>query len=234
MASKSRSSSTALSLKQGTLSFASSKRGATATATGKANVAKAGPAITASRPASAQKRSTGARTASSDSTISLGTSTSSASDSDVVMLSAGSTPAAQHGIRRSKIVSSAPKSVGAGMKRKVRADDSSSDEEHEEPKANLDLLEKSGRLSKIYGQARERMGNIPPIHAEKQTKSHHILRIFDNSYEYGPCVGMTRLQRWERAQSLGMNPPMEIRDILVTEEGNKDDTYKHSVFYGDV
>ena len=27
---------------------------------------------------------------------------------------------------------------------------------------------------------------------------------------YGPCVGMTRLQRWERAKKWGLNPPEEV------------------------
>jgi hypothetical protein len=30
------------------------------------------------------------------------------------------------------------------------------------------------------------------------------------TYEYGPCVGMTRLERWDRAASLGLNPPEEV------------------------
>ncbi len=29
------------------------------------------------------------------------------------------------------------------------------------------------------------------------------------SYEYGPCVGVTRMERWERAAALGLNPPVE-------------------------
>lgn len=69
------------------------------------------------------------------------------------------------------------------------------------------------------------------VHAEDQTPVHHILRIFDlyvtdptavtglksntgyvrvllsRSYEYGPCIGVTRLERWERAAALGLNPP---------------------------
>ncbi|GKV07447.1 hypothetical protein SLEP1_g19226 [Rubroshorea leprosula] len=31
---------------------------------------------------------------------------------------------------------------------------------------------------------------------------------------YGPCLGMTRLARWERAQRLGLNPPKEIKNLL--------------------
>ncbi|CAI0567644.1 unnamed protein product [Linum tenue] len=31
---------------------------------------------------------------------------------------------------------------------------------------------------------------------------------------YGPCIGMTRLARWERAQRLGLDPPGEVRSLL--------------------
>lgn len=82
-----------------------------------------------------------------------------------------------------------------------------------------------------------------------------MLRVFDNTYEFGPCVGMTRLERWERAQALGLNPPPEVgclficihfntsydlfsssqvREILLTEQGQTDAEIAHSVFYGRV
>lgn len=35
-------------------------------------------------------------------------------------------------------------------------------------------------------------------------------RLLDRNYDYGPCVGVTRLERWERAQALGLNPPSEV------------------------
>ncbi len=34
-----------------------------------------------------------------------------------------------------------------------------------------------------------------------------------SSYEYGPCIGMTRLQRWERADALGLNPPLAVSTL---------------------
>ncbi|KAI0036197.1 DNA polymerase delta, subunit 4-domain-containing protein, partial [Vararia minispora EC-137] len=87
------------------------------------------------------------------------------------------------------------------------------------------------RWDKAYGVARAKMGHLPPVHAEKQTRVHHILRVFDMSYEYGPCIGVTRLQRWERARALGLNPPQEVHDILVTREGNDNPDYAQSVLY---
>ncbi|XP_032043840.1 DNA polymerase delta subunit 4, partial [Aythya fuligula] len=42
-----------------------------------------------------------------------------------------------------------------------------------------------------------------------------MLRSFDLAWEYGPCTGITRLQRWERAQALGLSPPFPVRDALL-------------------
>lgn len=42
-----------------------------------------------------------------------------------------------------------------------------------------------------------------------------ILRVFDLSASYGPCVGVTRLQRWERAKKWGLNPPEEVSDLAL-------------------
>ncbi|KDO48049.1 hypothetical protein CISIN_1g035467mg [Citrus sinensis] len=35
---------------------------------------------------------------------------------------------------------------------------------------------------------------------------------------YGPCIGMSRLARWERAYRLGLNPPKEIEVLLKTRK----------------
>ncbi|NXL16636.1 DPOD4 polymerase, partial [Setophaga kirtlandii] len=53
-----------------------------------------------------------------------------------------------------------------------------------------------------------------------------MLRRFDLSWEYGPCSGITRLQRWERAQELGLSPPGPIRDALLEHSDNPDVTYR--------
>uniref|UniRef100_A0A8D0BTN5 DNA polymerase delta 4, accessory subunit n=1 Tax=Salvator merianae TaxID=96440 RepID=A0A8D0BTN5_SALMN len=42
-----------------------------------------------------------------------------------------------------------------------------------------------------------------------------LLKQFDLSWQYGPCTGLTRLQRWERADSLGLDPPIIVRDLLL-------------------
>ncbi|KAK8520064.1 hypothetical protein V6N13_031469 [Hibiscus sabdariffa] len=56
-----------------------------------------------------------------------------------------------------------------------------------------------------------------------------VLRQFDMNMAFGPCIGMTRLDRWERAQRLGLNPPKEIQSIL-----NRGEVKPQSLFDGRV
>lgn len=51
----------------------------------------------------------------------------------------------------------------------------------------------------------------PSESAAKESKALTILRTWDLSYEYGPCVGMTRMERWQRASKLGLDPPEIVR-----------------------
>jgi len=90
------------------------------------------------------------------------------------------------------------------------------------------------KYSAVYINAVKQNNSVHLIHAEGQSKIHHILRVFDNTYDYGPCVGVTRLERWDRAKEMGLNPPDEIRDILMTQEGLDDLTLVHPVFYEEV
>lgn len=49
---------------------------------------------------------------------------------------------------------------------------------------------------------------------DKYDEKEELLRQFDTNMAYGPCIGMTRLARWERANTLGLDPPKEIRGLL--------------------
>jgi len=44
-----------------------------------------------------------------------------------------------------------------------------------------------------------------------------LLKKFDLDGRWGPCVGISRLARWERAKKLGKNPPMVIGKILSSD-----------------
>ncbi|XP_068256237.1 DNA polymerase delta subunit 4 isoform X2 [Nyctibius grandis] len=59
-----------------------------------------------------------------------------------------------------------------------------------------------------------------------------MLRRFDLAWEYGPCTGITRLQRWERAQALGLSPPGPVRDALLEHRDNPHVTYSLWHEYG--
>jgi|UniRef100_A0A7S1T1A7 DNA polymerase delta subunit 4 len=48
------------------------------------------------------------------------------------------------------------------------------------------------------------------------------LKKFDLATKYGPCIGMTRLERWERASELGLSPPKDVRNILEELISNSD------------
>ncbi|KAI8468205.1 MAG: DNA polymerase delta subunit 4-like protein [Monoraphidium minutum] len=41
-----------------------------------------------------------------------------------------------------------------------------------------------------------------------------LLRTFDLTSKYGPCTGMSRLERWQRAARLGLEPPAEVGRVL--------------------
>ncbi|KAF3795943.1 DNA polymerase delta subunit 4 [Nymphaea thermarum] len=41
-----------------------------------------------------------------------------------------------------------------------------------------------------------------------------ILRQFDLDMSFGPCLGISRMERWERANRLGLNPPKNVERLL--------------------
>ncbi|GAB2293317.1 hypothetical protein Dimus_027519 [Dionaea muscipula] len=49
-----------------------------------------------------------------------------------------------------------------------------------------------------------------------------FLRQFDMNMAYGPCIGINRLTRWERAHRMGLNPPREVEALL--RAGKADET----------
>ncbi|XP_041790409.1 DNA polymerase delta subunit 4 [Chelmon rostratus] len=54
------------------------------------------------------------------------------------------------------------------------------------------------------------------------------LRQFDLDWRFGPCTGISRLQRWERAKVHGLNPPEDIRDLLL--QTHTDPEYNQSLW----
>lgn len=74
---------------------------------------------------------------------------------------------------------------------------------------------------KKYWKSIEGQWSSPRVHQEGLSLSEKILRYFDVSSQYGPCVGITRLKRWNRAERLGLNPPIEVLSVLQKEEYSK-------------
>ncbi|KAL1282043.1 hypothetical protein QQF64_000846 [Cirrhinus molitorella] len=67
----------------------------------------------------------------------------------------------------------------------------------------------------------------PPQLSERE-KDLQELKKFDLDWKFGPCTGISRLQRWERAALHGLNPPQEIKDILLKE--STDPEYTQSLW----
>ncbi|CCG81598.1 DNA polymerase delta subunit 4 [Taphrina deformans PYCC 5710] len=71
----------------------------------------------------------------------------------------------------------------------------------------------------------------PALHT-RPTNVETILRDFDLTGKYGPCVGISRLDRYNRAVAMKMNPPVEVGKILNTQQAQEQAEYKHDLFYG--
>ncbi|KMZ65454.1 hypothetical protein ZOSMA_31G00395 [Zostera marina] len=52
--------------------------------------------------------------------------------------------------------------------------------------------------------------------AKEECEWERLLTEFDMDMKYGPCSGMKRLERWERAVKMDLNPPTEIGNFLKT------------------
>ncbi|BGP56844.1 hypothetical protein JCM8202v2_004475 [Rhodotorula sphaerocarpa] len=98
----------------------------------------------------------------------------------------------------------------------------------ESPASTKSKTALSGLYPRLYKEALRKMGN--PIHRDEMDDIEIILRVFDADEEFGPCSRMTRLERWERAEKLGLQPDPELREILQSEEGKTTRSYRDSVF----
>ena len=49
---------------------------------------------------------------------------------------------------------------------------------------------------------------------EEENSDTDVLKKFDMNMKYGPCVGISRKERWERAFNLGIDPPQQIKAII--------------------
>ncbi|KAF4424456.1 DNA polymerase delta subunit 4 [Fusarium acutatum] len=76
---------------------------------------------------------------------------------------------------------------------------------------------------KNYWKSIEDQWTTPRLHQQGVSLSEKVLRYFDVSSQYGPCIGMPRIKRWKRAERLGLNPPIEVLAVLLKEESKGND-----------
>ncbi|KAL4882615.1 DNA polymerase delta, subunit 4-domain-containing protein [Aspergillus karnatakaensis] len=69
-----------------------------------------------------------------------------------------------------------------------------------------------------YWSKEESKSRGPRVHHDNLTLDEKILRHFDLSSQYGPCIGIARLKRWRRADSLELHPPIEVLSVLLKQE----------------
>ncbi|SMY27879.1 unnamed protein product [Zymoseptoria tritici ST99CH_1A5] len=84
------------------------------------------------------------------------------------------------------------------------------DEESEARKVTATQINK-------YWRAKEAERKAPRVHQQDLSTHEKILREWDMSGNYGPCIGIARLKRWKRANMLGLNPPIEVLAVLLKE-----------------
>ncbi|KAG6008536.1 hypothetical protein E4U21_004376 [Claviceps maximensis] len=68
-----------------------------------------------------------------------------------------------------------------------------------------------------YWKGIERERKAPRVHQEGLSVNDKVLRYFDVSSQYGPCIGIERTKRWQRAERLGLKPPIEVLAVLLKE-----------------
>ena len=69
-------------------------------------------------------------------------------------------------------------------------------------------------FGELYVSVNNYYAYICLVCADDYHENEEVLRQFDMNMAYGPCLGMTRLARWERACSLGLNPPKDVERLL--------------------
>merc|ERR1712178_265637 len=90
---------------------------------------------------------------------------------------------------------------------------------------NRDVKEEKGYRSEVENENNEEFDDIE-----------EVLRTFDLDPKFGPCIGITRSERWHRASKLGLDPPSTILELLrATNSDNKDVSrnggkYTHSLW----
>lgn len=83
---------------------------------------------------------------------------------------------------------------------------------------------RTARASNREADAKERATESRSVHLRRRKMKRpsveeiqgaiEVLRQFDMTLRFGPCVGMSRRRRWERAVRFSLNPPETVIGIL--------------------
>ncbi|XP_012612993.1 DNA polymerase delta subunit 4 isoform X1 [Microcebus murinus] len=74
---------------------------------------------------------------------------------------------------------------------------------------------REGPAGHCKGELAPELGDEPQS-PNKDEAELELLRQFDLAWQYGPCTGITRLQRWHRAEQMGLEPPPEVHQPLAS------------------
>ncbi|KAK1772282.1 putative dna polymerase [Phialemonium atrogriseum] len=88
----------------------------------------------------------------------------------------------------------------------------------EKSEAELAAEKVSNAAIERYWRKLESQRMAKQVHQEGLSTGERVLRYFDVSSQYGPCMGISRVRRWQRAQKLGLSPPIEVLAVLLKEE----------------
>ncbi|KAI8491798.1 DNA polymerase delta subunit 4 [Branchiostoma belcheri] len=89
--------------------------------------------------------------------------------------------------------------------------------------------QKQGKSAQIAAKSVQAPAQSTSDAAELQRQTDiTLLKQFDLNPDFGPCIGITRLERWERAEKFGQTPPVDIRDLIVQHTG--DEEYTHCLW----
>ncbi|KAJ9604374.1 hypothetical protein H2200_011208 [Cladophialophora chaetospira] len=124
----------------------------------------------------------------------------------------------------SQTVEEEPEPSRAGARRKVKTVKGKDERELAAEKITDAQLKK-------YWQKEEDSRLAPRVHQQALPLHEKILRHFDLSSQYGPCIGIPRLARWRRANTLNLQPPIEVLAVLLREEEGGDGA-KEGLKYG--
>ncbi|GJP44108.1 hypothetical protein CLOM_g3512 [Closterium sp. NIES-68] len=65
--------------------------------------------------------------------------------------------------------------------------------------------------------------------ASPHDETERALQLFDMDMAFGPCTGLSRRERWERASRLGLNPPPHVRTLLDSASCREDSVWEGRV-----